>query len=247
MSFVETGRAQPSRQMVVRLARALDVPLRERNELLLAAGYAPLYSAAPLSSPLLQRVERALTSMLGQHEPFPAVVLDRGWQVQRANTGAQRLFGRLFAPNPVPAPANVLRLVIEPGPMRDKLRNWAAVVPALLDRAHREAIGGVLDRETAELVRGLRGRPDVARLLTEPDLPPGSAPIVDLHFDMAGTSLRFFSVVSTIARRSMSPRRNCESRHSSPLTTRPGTAGRRATSASGRLSLNHSNWCLRGE
>jgi transcriptional regulator with XRE-family HTH domain len=166
VSFVETGRAQPSRQMVVRLARALDVPLRERNALLLAAGYAPLYSTAPLSSPLLKRVEQALTSMLGQHEPFPAVVLDRGWQVQRANTGAQRLFGRLFAPNPVPAPANVLRLVIEPGPMRDKLRNWAAVVPALLDRAHREAIGGVLDRETAELVRDL-GRP--ARRRQAPD------------------------------------------------------------------------------
>ena len=104
--------------------------------------------------------------MLGQHEPFPAVVLDRGWQVQRANTGAQRLFGRLFAPNPVPAPANVLRLVIEPGPMRDKLRNWAAVVPALDDRAHREAIGGVLDRETAELVRDLRG---LARRRQAPD------------------------------------------------------------------------------
>jgi len=116
----------------------------------------------------------------------------------REVAGYQADQGGLFAPHPVPAPANVLRLVIEPGLMRDKLRNWAAVVPALLDRAHREAIGGVLDRETAELVRDLRGRPDVARLLTEPDLSPGSAPIVDLHFDMAGTSLRFFSVVSTI-------------------------------------------------
>ena len=114
---------------------------------------AGLWWARPFSSPLLKRVEQALTSMLDQHEPFPAVVLDRGWQVQRANNGAQRLFGRLFAPHPVPAQANVLRLVIEPGPMRDQLRNWAAVVPALLDRAHREAIGGVLDRETAELVR----------------------------------------------------------------------------------------------
>jgi hypothetical protein len=82
--------------------------------------------------------------------------------------------------------------------MRDQLRNWAAVVPALLDRAHREATGAVLDRETAELVRDLRGRPDVAKLLTEPDLSPGTAPIVDLHFEVAGTSLRFFSVVSTI-------------------------------------------------
>jgi MmyB-like transcription regulator ligand binding domain len=138
---------------------------------------------------------RYINCQLDPMTPMPAQIPR---QVQLANTGAQRLFGRPFAPHPVPAPANVLRLVIEPGPMRDKLRNWAAVVPALLDRAHREAIGGVLDRETAELVRDLRGRPDVARLLTEPDLSSGSSPIVDLHFDIAGTSLRFFSVVSTI-------------------------------------------------
>src|SRR5262245_29808323 len=83
VSFVETGRSQPSRQMVVRLARALDVPLRERNGLLLAAGYAPLYARAQLDAPELARVETALTSMLAQHEPFPAVVMDRGWDILR--------------------------------------------------------------------------------------------------------------------------------------------------------------------
>jgi hypothetical protein len=114
--------------MVVRLACALDVPLRERNELLLAAGYAPLYSCASLTSPLMDRVERALTSIMAQHEPFPSVM------------------------------------------------------PALLDRAHREAVGGVLDTATAELVRGLRARPDVAGLLSEPDLSPGTAPVIDIHF-----------------------------------------------------------------
>jgi transcriptional regulator with XRE-family HTH domain len=198
VSFVETGRAQPSRQMVVRLARALDVPLRERNELLLAAGYAPLYSGAPLTSSLLERVEQALTSMLTQHEPFPAVVLDRSWYVRSANRGAEALFGRLFAPHPMPAAANVLQLVIEPGPVRDHLRNWATVVPALLDRARREAIGGVLDKVTAELVRGFRARSDVAEVLARPDVSPSTAPVVDLHFDVDGTGLRFFSVVSTI-------------------------------------------------
>src|ERR671911_896594 len=121
VSFVETGRSNPSRQMVVRLARALDVPLRERNELLLAAGFAPLYTREALDSPLLQRVETALTSMLTQHEPFPAVIMDRGWNLQRANTGAARLFGRLFAPQPMPTEANVLRLMIEPGPVRDHI------------------------------------------------------------------------------------------------------------------------------
>jgi transcriptional regulator with XRE-family HTH domain len=155
VSFVETGRSSPSRQMVVRLARALDVPLRERNELLLAAGFAPLYTREALDSPLLQRVETALTSMLAQHDPFPAVVMDRAWNLQRANDGAVHLFTRLFAPTPMPDAANVLRLVIEPGPVRERIKNWDEVVPALVERARREAVGGVYDPETAELVAAL--------------------------------------------------------------------------------------------
>jgi transcriptional regulator with XRE-family HTH domain len=198
VSFVETGRSSPSRQMVVRLARALDVPLRERNELLLAAGFAPLYSREAIDSPRLQRVETALTSMLAQHEPLPAVVMDRGWNLQRANDGAVRLFTRLFAPAPMPDAANVLRLVIEPGPVRDRITNWDEVVPALVERARREAVGGVYDPATAELVATLRSRPDVAPLLTEPDLGAALVPVVDLRFDVDGVELSFFSVVSTI-------------------------------------------------
>jgi transcriptional regulator with XRE-family HTH domain len=198
VSFVETGRAQPSRQMVVRLARALDVPLRERNDLLVAAGFAPLYSLEPLDSPAMARVEQAVTSVLTGHEPFPAVVMDRAWNLVRANDGAAGLFGRLFAPEPVPAGANVLRLVIEPGPVRRSLRNWASVVPALLERARREAVGGVLDRDTAELVTALRGRHDVAELLASPDTSRSYAPVVDLCFAVGGAELSFFSVISTI-------------------------------------------------
>jgi transcriptional regulator with XRE-family HTH domain len=198
VSFVETGRAQPSRQMVVRLARALDVPLRERNDLLVAAGFAPLYSLEPLDSPLMARVEQALASILASHDPFPAVVMDRAWNLLRANDGAAGLFGRLFAPEPVPADANVLRLVIEPGRVRQSLRNWASVVPALLERARREAVGGVLDRDTAELVAALRDRHDVADLLASPDTSRSDAPVIDLRFTVAGAELSFFSVISTI-------------------------------------------------
>ena len=198
VSFVETGRAQPSRQMVVRLARALDVPLRERNDLLLAAGFAPLYSLEPLTSPLMARVDEALTSLLVGHEPFPAVVMDRGWNLQRANDGAARLFGRLFAPEPVPAEANVLRLIVEPGPVRDRVRNWAAVVPALLERARREAISGVLDPDTAELVAALRDRSDVAELLATPDTSVSDGPVIDLRFAIGDVDLAFFSVISTV-------------------------------------------------
>lgn len=199
VSFVETGRSRPSREMVQRLARALDVPLRERNDLLVAAGYAPRYTAAAFGAPELDRVEAALGALLAQHEPFPAVVMDRGWDVVRANTGAGSLFGRLLAPAPLPEPANLLRLMIEPGPVRDAVANWPEVVPALLDRARREAVGGVLDPATAALVSELRARPEVARLLARPGTEVAApVPVIDIAFRLDGDVLRFFSVVSTI-------------------------------------------------
>lgn len=198
VSFVETGRAQPSRQMVARLAGALDVPLRERNGLLLAAGYAPSYPHARLDAPELAQVRAALTAMLEQHEPFPAVVLDPGWNVLRANDGATRLFGGLLAPDPIPEPANVLRLMIEPGPVRDAVLNWPEVVPALLDRARREAVGGVLDLQTAELVGELRARPEVARVLAGAEPSPAAPPVLGVRFRLAGADRAFFSVVSTV-------------------------------------------------
>jgi transcriptional regulator with XRE-family HTH domain len=197
VSFVETGRARPSRGMVLRLARALDVPLRERNELLLAAGYAPQYRREALTSPQLDQVDRALTAMLGHHEPFPAVVMDRGWNLIRANRGAQRLFGRLFAPDPIPPAANVLRLFIEPGRLRDRVVNWPEVVPALLERATREAVERVLDPSTATLIADLRSRSDVDAVLGR-DRPPLPAPVIDVRLDVDGVEMAFFSVVSTI-------------------------------------------------
>ena len=198
VSFVETGRSQPSRQMVIRLARALDVPLRERNGLLLAAGYAPLYAASKLGGPELDRVRLALGSMLSKHEPFPAVVMDRAWNVLQANDGAQRLFGELLAPEPLPEPANVLDLMIQPGPVRDAVLNWEAVVPELLERCRREAIGGVIDPATAERLEGFRSRPDVAPLIDQAAAAKPTLPVIDVAFAFGSCRLSFFSVVSTI-------------------------------------------------
>lgn len=198
MSFLETGRSRPSREMVLRLAGALDVPLRDRNGLLLAAGFAPLYPHHGLDDPGLDIVMRALDRMLDRHDPLPAVVMDRGWDLVRANAGARRLFGALFAPEPMPAAANVLRLVLEPGPVRDAVANWDEVAPALLERARREAVGGVLDLVTAELVQELRGRPDVAARVATPHAVAPMIPVVDIHFRLGDQVLRFFSVVSTV-------------------------------------------------
>ncbi len=198
VSFVETGRAQPSREMVMRLAHALDVPLRERNGLLLAAGFAPIYPGAPLGSTELGRVESAVTTMLEHHEPYPAVVMDRGWNVLRTNHGADQLFGRLYGPDPIPEPANVLRLMIEPGPIQRSVLNWATVVTALLERAAREAVGGVFDRDTADLIRRLRQLPGVAAALAEPGPAVPAGPVVDVRFALDGIAVGFFSLVTTI-------------------------------------------------
>jgi transcriptional regulator with XRE-family HTH domain len=198
VSFVETGRSSPSRQMVVRLARALDVPLRERNGLLLAAGYAPLYAAGSLDAPEFEPVRAALASMLDQHEPFPAVVMDRGWNVLQANKGAVRLFGRLHAPEPLPDPTNILDVMIEPGPVRKAVLNWAAVVPALLERSRREAVAGVLDLETAKRVERLSSVPGVAEVLSDASTTAAMVPVLDIHLSFESLELRFFSVVSSL-------------------------------------------------
>jgi transcriptional regulator with XRE-family HTH domain len=198
VSFVETGRSQPSRQMIVRLAQALDVPLRERNDLLLAAGFAPLYAAAALDGPELGRVRAALSAMLAQHEPFPAVVMDRSWNVLQGNAGAQRLFGELCAPDPAPEPGNVLEMMIGPGPVRDAVVNWPEVVPALLERCRREAVGGVLDDETAARLERLRALPEVAALQAEITPGAGTLPVIDVVFTLGALRLGFFSVVSTL-------------------------------------------------
>jgi len=198
MSFLETGRSGPSRDMVLRLSVALDVPLRDRNGMLLAAGFAPVYGEHDLDDPAFAVVHAALQHMLVNHDPLPAVVLDRQWNVVRANEGARRLFGALLAPDPLPEPANVLRLVLQPGRVRDAVENWADVAPALLERARREAVGGVLDVATAELVLELRNGADAAAFAAAPRTIGPLVPVIDLHVRVGETVLRWFSVVSTI-------------------------------------------------
>jgi hypothetical protein len=180
--------------MVIRLATALDVPFRERNALLVAAGFAPRYPQPPLDGAAMRHLNAAVTTMIAHREPFPAVILDRGWNVLRANAGAQRLFGRLSHPSPMPSPANVLRLMIGPGPVRDAVLNWESVVTTLITRAHREAVGGILDTATAGLLDELTRRPEVAALRGEPLVEP----VLDVRFRFGGQRLTFFSLLTTV-------------------------------------------------
>src|SRR5262245_54100617 len=127
LSFLELGRASPSRDMVLRLAVALDVPLRQHNALLMAAGFAPEWRETSFNAPELAQVQSALDYMLAQQEPYPAVVVDRHWKLLRANEGARRLVEFLVGKLPAGADVNLADALVAPDLLRPYLRNWEDV------------------------------------------------------------------------------------------------------------------------
>lgn len=128
ISFLELGRAKPSRDMVLRLSAALNVPLRNSNELLLAAGFAPVWTATDLGAPPLAPVRSAIDYMLAQQEPFPAVVVDRHWNLLQANKGAVGLVEFLVGPLQPGAAINLADALVAPDVLRPHLTNWTDVV-----------------------------------------------------------------------------------------------------------------------
>jgi transcriptional regulator with XRE-family HTH domain len=139
LSFVETGRARPSAEMVVHLAEQLDVPLRDRNQLLLAAGYAPVYGQRGLEEPEMVPVRDAIDALLRGHEPYPAVVVDRHWGMVAANR-AIAILTEHVAPALLEPPVNVLRLSLHPEGMAPRIANLGEWRAHLLQRLGREAV-----------------------------------------------------------------------------------------------------------
>lgn len=193
VSFIETGRAAPSREMLATLAEALDMPLRDRNDLYLAAGYAAPYRELGFDDAELADARLAIERILASHEPFPAVVMDRHWNLVRANGAARGLFGAMLDLDRLPQPANVLELVFDPDGLRPHIVDWHRLAPALLARARREAVGHVPDAElaarVARLERALDGQPSPS---------PNTGPLIDVVFAIDGVEHRFFSTVTTL-------------------------------------------------
>ncbi|MEP6833655.1 MAG: helix-turn-helix transcriptional regulator [Gemmatimonas sp.] len=160
VSFMETGRTKPSRDMVLHIAETLSVPLRERNALLLAAGFAPVFRESSLDDPQLLPIRTALQAILNQQEPFPAVAMNRRWDIINGNTAAQKFFAKLLDGRTLDnreVPPNVLRLMFHPRGLRPAVINWPDVAQGLLQRLHREAVGGVLDASTQALLSEIPG------------------------------------------------------------------------------------------
>jgi transcriptional regulator with XRE-family HTH domain len=199
LSFVETGRSTPSRELVLHLAEHLDVPLRQRNSLLLAAGYAPVYPGRPLDSAELAPVRVALDRLLAGHEPFPAVVVDRRWDLVVANAPALTHLGAGVDPALLNPPVNTLRLALHPGGLASRIVNLDEYASHLLMRLDRE-IGATGDPDLAALADELRSYPGVPQAPSAPH-DPATLLFIPLAIDPPpgerGVPLRFFSTLTT--------------------------------------------------
>ncbi|HEX6535818.1 MAG TPA: helix-turn-helix transcriptional regulator [Gemmatimonadaceae bacterium] len=157
ISFVESGRARPSREMVLRLAEHLEVPLRERNRLLLAAGFAPVYQERPLTDPALDAARRAVERVLAGHEPYPALAVDRHWTLVAANRALAPLLDGI-APALLAPPVNVLRLSLHPDGLAPRIVNFGQWRAHLHERV-RQQIEASGDPTLAALLDELRALP----------------------------------------------------------------------------------------
>lgn len=152
--------------MIIDIADALRIPLYERNAIFAAAGYAPVYRNEPLDAPSMQSIDRAIKRMLRQHEPFPAIVMDRYWNVIDTNAAAPAFFSRFIDLSLRPKPRNLLHLMFDPAGVQPFLMHWEETARSLLSRVQREAVGHVSDERTQMLVAELMAYPN-----TPQDLP----------------------------------------------------------------------------
>jgi transcriptional regulator with XRE-family HTH domain len=196
VSYIETGRAQPSREMVLRLATALQVPLRERNMMLLASGYAALYQENHLEAPELQEARRAIEFILAQQEPYPAFVVDRHWNILMTNRGTERFFA-LFPQGALSGRRNAIRMVLHPNGLRPYIANWEDLAARLIQRVHREVASNPSDTRMIAFrdeLLAYPGVPDRWRL-PNPDGPPVAYFTID--YSWQDQLLRVFSAITT--------------------------------------------------
>jgi len=193
LSFVETGRSRPSPEMVLHLAEQLDVPLRDRNLLLLAAGYAPMFGERRFDEPELESVREALEQVLDGHDPYPAVVVDRHWGLVAANRGVALLTNGV-APHLLEPPVNVLRVSLHPDGLAPRISNLGEWRTHLLERLGRQAVG-TGDPALAALHDELSAFPGGERARLHR---PGPAEIaVPLRLLVDDVELAFISTVAT--------------------------------------------------
>lgn len=231
LSFLESGRAQPSREMVLRLADYLEVPLRERNQLLVAAGFAPAYRERGLGDPSLAAVMSSLRQLLQGLEPYPALAVDRHWNLIESNRAAQRMLAGL-APQWLTSPINVLRLSLHPDGLSPHIRNLPAWRAHLLDRL-RHQIDVTHDPVLVALLQELRSYPgediDSHNAISGDIAVPMELALGDVTLSMLSTTTVFGTpmdvTLSELALEAFVPADEASARHLHDLAARAADAG----------------------
>mgnify|MGYP003339270603 CR=1 FL=1 len=202
VSFLESGRAKPSREMVVQLTSALDVPLRQRNAMLLAAGFAPVYRESNLAAPELAPVRQAIERMLKQQEPYPAVVIDRLWNLLQANDAANAFTMFLFeGPPPPPPPGkapNLLRWLLDPKALRSKISNWEEVARYLISTTYAEILADGGEPKALAFIEEIMAFPEVPASFRRVRFEERPSPVVTIDYLVGGKALSVFTTIATL-------------------------------------------------
>ncbi len=207
ISFIESGRAQPSREMLLTLSNVLDVPFRERNLIMLAAGYAPIYGETTLDDPRMDQVRTAIEVILKSNEPRSAIAHDRHWNIVMANEAFVGFLTFALGSAPpglsplrvsTPPRLNVMRLMFDPDGVRRIIVNWEQIAKSLLNEAYRR-LSWARDDALKDLIAEILSYPGVPARWREPDLEAPHDLILPMEMDLGGKIARMFSTVTTVA------------------------------------------------
>jgi len=203
ISFLESGRSQPSKELILKLGMVLEVPLRQRNAMLLSAGFAPAYQERNLSDPELKAVRQALEFMLAQQAPYPALVVDRLWNLLMLNEPALHMLRWLHglppdAGLPTDGSLNVIRQTLDPNGLRPYLANWEDVSADLLLWIQREAMRDGPGSEATVLLSDLLALPGIAGMPRIPNLDRRALPFLPMTLRKDGVELNLFTTIATL-------------------------------------------------
>jgi transcriptional regulator with XRE-family HTH domain len=197
LSCIETGKAQASREILTRLADALAMPLRERNALLTAAGYAPKYPETTLDTPELEQMQKAIELILAKQEPYPAFVINRHFDVLRINQATARI-DRLTMGRPS-RHTNLLHQVFDPDDFRPVIANWHEVAEGFIGHLHHQIAASPADQRAQQLLDEILRYPDVPTRWRFRDVDKAPSPIQTMRFRSPEGELRFFETITTFA------------------------------------------------
>ena len=204
ISFLESGRANPSQEMILQLATVLDIPLREQNVMLTTAGFAPIYSESDLSSPEFEPIRKALDFILLSQTHSPVLIMDRYWNLIQTNPISEQLINWLINSEDlhkrfyIDGKINLMRMMLHPQGLKPFVSNWEEIVSHLIKRVYREALADNNNQKPQQLYQELMTYPDVPQLWKLSHAQTWQIPLLTVNFFKDGLNLNFFSAIATL-------------------------------------------------